>query len=99
MHRVLHDWPDDAAVKILKNQALAMQKGHSRLLIYEHVVDPVEKNYMVTGADMSMMMLAGKERTEEMWKTLLDTAGLRILKIWSIPESAERVIEAELAER
>lgn len=98
MHRVLHDWTDDKAILILKNQAEAMEKHYSKLLIFESVVSSDDKNPHVTIADLTMMMIASsKERTEKMWRELLAEAGLRVQKICSIPGAAESVIEAELA--
>lgn len=38
LHYVLHDWPDDVALKILENLKPAMKKDYSRLLIIEFVV-------------------------------------------------------------
>lgn len=97
LRRVLHDWADDKAVEILKNQTVAMEKGYSRLFIREQVVTTDGRSQFGGMADMVMMMIASaKERTEEMWQELLMKAGLRIVKIWWSVEAAESVIEAEL---
>ena len=74
-----------------------MEKGYSKLLIFEIVISTNEKNPHVTIADLTMMMIASsKERTEQMWKQLLSAAGLKLIMIWSTSKGAERVIEAEL---
>ena len=98
LHRVLHDWADDKAIAILKNQAAVMEKGYSRILIQENVISPGQLSIGVTLPDFMMMMIASsKERTERMWLDLLDKAGLKLVKVWRAPQAIENVIEAELA--
>ena len=98
MHNVLHDWPDDSAVKILQIVAAAMEKGYSKLLIHESLITRVKPLSRVTVSDITMMAcLAAKERTESEWDQLVTSAGLRIVTIWRPPQSVESVIETELA--
>ncbi|ETS75643.1 hypothetical protein PFICI_12587 [Pestalotiopsis fici W106-1] len=100
MHNVIHDWDDDTAVKILTNVTAGFEKGYSRLLLHESIVDEVKPKAKVTASDMSMLCwFASKERTETEWNTLLTRAGLRLLKIWrpELIDTAECIIEAELA--
>lgn len=97
MHVVLHDWPDGAALRILRNLTPAMSK-HSKLLIFEAVIPPTGASSYKTGADLTMMaQFGGSERTESMCKELLEKAGLRMVKIWGPKEAVERIIEARLA--
>ncbi|KAG6000380.1 hypothetical protein E4U21_005543 [Claviceps maximensis] len=98
MHNVLHDWADDKATVILEKVARAMERGYSRLLIHESLISAVKPLARVTTSDITMMAaLSAKERDENEWRTLIERAGLRIVKIWRREESVESVIEAEVA--
>ncbi|KAL8836147.1 MAG: hypothetical protein Q9170_003040 [Blastenia crenularia] len=95
---ILHDWPDRACREILKNTAAAMRKGHSKLLIDDMVLPDTNVPPRAAFFDLSMMALeTGAERTKRQWHDLLESAGLRIEKIWSANSGLESVIEAELA--
>lgn len=84
---------------ILKRLADAM-KPDSRVLIAEMVVPSHCKEADVPAAwmDLTMMVVGGKERTEENWQQLLSSAGLKIAKIWRAPVGPQAVIEAHLAD-
>lgn len=100
MHNILHDWSDDLAIKILKNVSAGFEKGYSRLLLHESIVDEVKPKSKVTTSDMHMLaVFSSKERTEVEWNEVLSGAGLRLVKIWRPKEIdlAECIIEAELA--
>ncbi|KAL1842331.1 hypothetical protein VTJ49DRAFT_5499 [Mycothermus thermophilus] len=97
MHNVLHDWPDEAALKILRALAPAMEKGYSRLLIHESFVSTEKPLARVTVSDITMMAcLAAAERSEEGWRGLIEQAGMRIVKIWRAVEAVESIIEVEV---
>ena len=98
MHRILHDWPDAKCQEILAHLKSAMAKGYSKLLINENVISDKGATLMETGLDMLMISLfAARERTAQSWKTLLEGAGFKIMKIWSTEPGSESSIEAELA--
>lgn len=98
MHIVLHDWPDDKAVQILRNIAAAMEKGYSRLLLQESLMADEKPLAKVTVLDIVMMAsFSSAERSETEWNVLLASAGLKIVKIWRPLESTENIIEAQLA--
>ena len=44
-----------------------------------------------------MAGLSASERTEQQWHELLETAGFKIVKIWTYDPGTESLIEAELA--
>ena len=97
MHNVLHDWTDDLAIKILKNVAEAMEKGYSKLLIHESLISSITPHARVTTSDLTMMAcLSAKERTEAEWRTIVEEAGLKVVKIWRPAQSVESIIEVEL---
>ncbi|KAL2130631.1 hypothetical protein VTI74DRAFT_6132 [Chaetomium olivicolor] len=98
MHNVLHDWPDETARRILQTLAPAMEKGYSRLLIHESLVSSVKPLSRVTVSDITMMAcLAAAERSEEQWKDLIASAGLKLVKIWRPVQSVESILEVEVA--
>lgn len=98
LHSVLHDWSDDDCVKILDALKPAMKKGYSTLLVNELVVPSQGAAWPVTSMDHLVMVLGGmRERTEDQWRKLLNTAGFKVLKIHSFEMGSESLIEAELA--
>ncbi|GLB03880.1 hypothetical protein AtubIFM57258_009127 [Aspergillus tubingensis] len=97
MHSVLHDWPDDVCGQILSNLIPAMKPGYSKLLINEYVVPSLDAHFETTSLDMIMMSIASGERTEKHWTTLIESAGLKVVKIWTVEKGVESLIECELA--
>jgi len=99
LHNILHDWPDDQSVEILRNVAKGMEKGYSRLLLNENVIPAKGSHPLATMMDMCMMMIfSSVERTEEHWRKLVARVPeLKIVKIWAKPEAVESVLELELA--
>ena len=81
---ILHDWPDDEAVKILRHIVAAMIKAESRLLIMDTVLPmpgtvPVSVERIVRVRDLTMMQaFNSKERELEDWKALLAAADSRL---------------------
>ncbi|KAK3706281.1 hypothetical protein LTR37_012796 [Vermiconidia calcicola] len=98
LRMILHDWPDEQCVDILKNVVSAMKPGYSKVLVSDVVLPDKGATRFAAQSDIVMMcLLAGMERNETQWRQLFDRAGLKIIDIWrSTPES---VIEAELAEQ
>ncbi len=63
LSRIIHDWEDGQAVKILKGCRRAMQIGHT-LLIVERVLDPMQPKLGDALMDIQMMVMnGGHERT------------------------------------
>ncbi|KAI1081430.1 S-adenosyl-L-methionine-dependent methyltransferase [Whalleya microplaca] len=97
-HAVFHDWPDNVAIQILKNMAVAMKPGYSKLLINDVVIPPTGISTVQAAMDCGMMAsLAAYERTEAMWIKLINEAGFKIIKIWKDGRGNESLLEAELA--
>jgi demethylsterigmatocystin 6-O-methyltransferase len=81
LRNILHDWPDDKAVIILKNLIPALSPD-SRILIDDLVLPNEKVHWQAAQIDLTMMSALGsKERTEEQWHALIDAAGLQILNI------------------
>lgn len=83
LRRIMHDWPDQDATKILQNIAVAMT-SHSRILIDDAVLPDTGAAWQVTMADLALMnSCGGVERTKRRWESLADGAGLKIEQIHS----------------
>ncbi|OTA67095.1 S-adenosyl-L-methionine-dependent methyltransferase [Hypoxylon sp. EC38] len=96
-HNILHNWSDADCVKILKNTAGAMTPGYSKLLISEFVLPTSNTPLLPALLDIQMMaILNAMERTEAQYSKLLDAAGLKIAKVWSIGAETEGIVEAVL---
>ncbi|KAI9694275.1 MAG: hypothetical protein M1820_009078 [Bogoriella megaspora] len=81
LRNVLHDYPDDKCVVILRNISAAMDQ-HSVVTIDEMVIPEKKAHWRATQIDILMMSaMAAVERTLSQWESLLDAAGLKILKI------------------
>lgn len=82
MRNILHDFPDDKCVAILKNTAAALAPG-SIILLDEIVVPDAGAHFHATQQDIIVMAtFAALERTEEQWYKLVEAAGLKITKIY-----------------
>ncbi|KAK1567847.1 hypothetical protein Q3G72_017364 [Acer saccharum] len=95
---VLHDWDDEACVKILKNCRKAIAEEIGKLIIVDVVLQP-DGNELFddTGFAFDLHMMVnnpgGKERTELQWKKLLEEGGFPRYKIIKIP-ALQSIIEA-----
>jgi SAM-dependent methyltransferase len=78
--RVIPDWPDDRAEKILRNCRLTMAK-EGRVLLVDAVILPGNAPYPSKVGDLWMMVVGGRERTEEEFRSLYDRAGLQLTRI------------------
>lgn len=79
MKTVLHDWPDDAAERILRQVRAAMGDSGARLLILEQVVTPMNAWDPAKLLDLDMMVImGGRERNLTEWRRLLTAAGFRL---------------------
>ena len=77
--RVLHDWSDEEAVRILRGARAAMQAGRA-LYVVEMVLD--EGTGSGGMLDLNMLaMTGGAERTRAQFEGLLQSAGFRVLKV------------------
>ena len=80
---------------MLGNTVEAMSP-ESSLLIDEWVLPDVGAPLAGASEDMLMLMfLSGMERSESQWKSLLESIGLEIKKIWRTDGVSEAVIEAK----
>lgn len=75
-----------------------MKPGYSKVLINENVIPDMDADWQTTSLDLIMMtMFASQERTEHQWQALVESAGLKIVKIFTAEKGVESLIECELA--
>jgi hypothetical protein len=90
---VLHNWPDDCAISILRNCQVAMTKS-SKLLAVELVLPGPGDSHFGKLLDLDIMVVyAGRERTELEYRSLFAAAGFRITRIVEMISSVS-IIEA-----
>ena len=78
---VLHDWSDERAAEILRVVRAAARSG-ARLLVLESVISPGNED--PDGAkwlDLLMLVISGRERTAEEWRTLVEAGGFTVNRI------------------
>jgi demethylsterigmatocystin 6-O-methyltransferase len=89
MRNILHDWPDDKCVQILKNTAAALAPG-SVILIDDMVIPDTGAHFHATQQDIGLLAgLAAIERTRAHWYSLVEEAGLKINKIYTYTVSQQ----------
>jgi SAM-dependent methyltransferase len=78
MAQILHDWPDDKAVEILRVCRGAMGP-EAELVIVEQVIPDDGRAHPARLLDLHMLaLLGGRERGVGEWRALLAAAGLRL---------------------
>jgi len=86
MKHILHDWPDDACIRILKACREGVNPG-GKLLVVDCVIQP--GNHFSPGKFLDLQMLifpSGRERTEAQFRDLLAAAGWKLSRV--IPTAA-----------
>jgi demethylsterigmatocystin 6-O-methyltransferase len=78
LRNVIHDYPDEKAIVILKNLAAAED---SVILIDDMVIPDVGAHWHATQLDIALMAgLASTERTREAWCKLIERQGSRSIR-------------------
>ncbi len=90
--RVIHDWNDEQAIRILGNVRSSMKRGR-RLLVMERVIDAERPSAESALSDVNMLVMnGGRERTEAEFRRVLNAGGFDVVRI--IPtRSVVHVIE------
>ena len=82
---ILHDWPDEPALTILRACRAAMSDD-AVLLVIEQVVDPGEASPFSALLDVAMLvLLGGKERSREEFAALFAAADLELCVVTPTP--------------
>jgi ubiquinone/menaquinone biosynthesis C-methylase UbiE len=80
MRHVLHDWQDEQAVTILRNCQRAMNP-QGRVLAIETVIPPLNEPCFGKWLDLMMLVVDGRERTEDQYRRLFSRAGLTLSRV------------------
>ncbi|MFG3257051.1 methyltransferase [Streptomyces sp. NPDC048172] len=81
LKHVLHDWPDEDCLRILRTCRAAAPHG-ARLLIVDSVIPPGNAPHPAKSLDVLMAaLLEGRERTREEFAALLTPAGFRFRRV------------------
>ena len=100
--RVLHNWDDEQALTILRRVREAIP-DHGRLLVFERLESDSAAPARGARAQaqlidlLMLVMLAGRDRTEQEYRGLLDSAGFEVRAVRAAPlhsSGTESVIEA-----
>ncbi|KAF7528058.1 hypothetical protein G7054_g10243 [Neopestalotiopsis clavispora] len=80
LRNILHDYPDDKALLVLKNTMAAM--GPESVILIDDIIIPDKGAHPhATEQDMVMLTtLASIERTQKQWDSLLSSAGLKVIQ-------------------
>jgi SAM-dependent methyltransferase len=94
LKHILHDWNDDECARILRNVRRAMKPG-GRVVAVEMIIDEAGPPSPAPLLDLNMLvMLTGRERTADEFRTLFSRAELQLTRLLPTP-SPFVVIEAE----
>ncbi|MGW1253691.1 methyltransferase [Streptomyces sp. NPDC002513] len=94
LSRVLHNWSDENCLKILSRVREAMPP-HAKLIVIDSVVPEGGGLHPSMLADLFMMViLGGKERTEQDWRQLLDEAGFRMTRAVQAENAGDTLVHA-----
>jgi hypothetical protein len=81
MKYILHDWEDEAALRILRHCRDGMRPA-GRVLVVEHVLRPGNAADFGKLLDINMLVVpGGQERTREEFRDLFARAGLQLRRV------------------
>jgi hypothetical protein len=89
---IIHDWNDEAAVKILKNCRKAIRQD-GVLLLLETMLTPSSEPARALMDILMMVLTGGRERTEAEFRALLRGAGFELTRV--IPTPTASILEAQ----
>jgi C-methyltransferase len=96
LKNIVHDWPDDKAVQILRNVRTAAGPGATVLLV-ELVIPKHNRDFPGKWVDLEMLLnLGARERTAAEYRALLSQAGFRVTRVVQTA-SPLSVVEARAA--
>jgi hypothetical protein len=81
LQHVIHDWPDDDAVHILRNVRAAARTG-KRVLLVELVIPKHDRDFLGKWMDLEMLIgVAARERSATEYGQLLNHAGFQMSRV------------------
>jgi hypothetical protein len=86
MKHIIHDWPDEVCIKILKSCRAGVNPG-GKLLVVDDVILPGNDFAPGKFVDLQMLLFpGGMERSEQQFRVLLAASGWRLTRI--VPTAA-----------
>lgn len=85
LRHIIHDWQDREAIAILRGCREAANPG-GKVLVVETVIPPGNEPSFGKWLDLMMLLVDGRERTQEEYRRLFSEAGLSLKRI--IPTAA-----------
>ena len=83
--------------EFLANIVTAMKPGYSKLIINDHILPEKGCALFPSFADFHMMVdYSAMERSEEQFKSLLESLGLEVKGFWIAPGRTDGLVEAVL---
>jgi hypothetical protein len=88
LKQIIHDWDDEASIKILKNCHKAMSKN-GQIIVIDAIIEPGNTPSITNFFDLHMLVTAtgGKERIESEIRSLFEEAGFEMSRIIPTPSS------------
>jgi hypothetical protein len=81
LKNIIHDWPDEDALTILRNVRAAATPGTTLLLI-EAVIPDHDREFLGKWIDMEMLVgVAARERGESDYRRLYQQAGFQLTRV------------------
>jgi hypothetical protein len=81
MKHIIHDWPDETAIGLLKNCRQAVNAG-GKLLVVDAVIDPGNGFNFAKFLDLEMLIFpGGLERTEAQFQQIFSAAGWKLERV------------------
>lgn len=81
LKNIIHDWPDDESIAILRNVRAAAAPG-AHLLLIEAVIPDHDREFLGKWIDMEMLVgVAARERKEADYRNLYEQAGFRLTRV------------------
>jgi len=92
MRHILHDWDDEVSVDILKRCREALNPG-GKIVVIDSVIPHGNQFYFSKWLDLMMLLIGGRERTEDDFRRVFKAAGFALDRI--VPTALEvSIIEA-----
>jgi len=80
MKRVIHDWEDPEAIRILSHAQAALEPG-GRVVVLDAVVEEGDAPDPTKLLDLHMMLVpGGRQRSRNEFAALFEAAGLRLIE-------------------
>ncbi|KAI9689138.1 MAG: hypothetical protein M1822_000876 [Bathelium mastoideum] len=91
---IMHNWPTDECIRILKNIHEAMTPGYSKALLCDLVLPDTGISPRQAALDLGMLTLhSGMQRSKQQWSNLAEQAGLRVEKFWMAPREGDGIVQ------